>query len=173
MSSNIYKSPFNIGIYLLSTLLLFFGYIFSSDVYAAIAIAIFFIWDYGYLKSKTGFNNRNFNELSKQIVNVRKYLSYFLPFYSVLFGILLAINSENRVRFFSLCYTAGIPTWLLVIPFIIASVSILFVPIQLSEEDGQLPTQSLKALFIFSVFSQQISTYLFVHILLRILAASS
>lgn len=125
----------------------------------------------GYFKSKEAFYKRTCDNLSTQIQNQRTHLSYFLPFYGILFGILFTINREQQVRFLNLCNDASVPIFMLVIPLVLASIPILFVPTQILNKDNEEISGSLKALFVLGSLFQKISIFIFVHTVLRLLSA--
>jgi hypothetical protein len=90
----------------------------------------------------------------------------------VLFAITFTQTPDRQSRFLEICASAGIPLPLLILPFLLASIPLLFFPIRLAG-DGGGPSSSLKALVSLSSLLQKISIFLFVHVVLRILHALS
>ena len=163
--------PYNLICYAIVFTLIVVGTLIKTNATAYLGVLIFLLWDVSYYFSKSGFEGRNVSDLSNQIFAARQYISYFLPFYGVLFGILFTLESESRQSFFTLASSAGISVWILVSPFLLSAIPIMFFPIQTHQDsatDGS-PTSSLKGLFVLNVFCQKVSIFIFVHVLFRIL----
>lgn len=164
-----FEKPYNLVVYALSLVLLVAGLLLETNVTAYIAVAIFLAWDIAYLKSKASMLGRTIDQALQQTQNIREHISYFLAFYGVLFAILFTQTTERQSQFLEVCNQAGIPVSFLVLPFLLASIPILFFPIQLAKGHGSEPSSSLKALVSLSALFQKVSIYLFVHIILRLL----
>ncbi len=156
---------YNLSIYLIVLLLLALGVFLKTNMTIFLAVFIFIVWDIGYFISTSNQHARTV-ELSLQGTQyIREHLSYYLAFYGVLFGILFTQSTQKQEFFFSLLESSGVPIFLLVIPFIIASVTLFFVPIALTNDKNE-PSSSLRLLVVITAFFQKISIYIFVHTLI-------
>lgn len=165
-----FHDAWNLAVYLSAAALLALGAIFETNVTAAVAIAVFLLWDAAFALSPSSFSGRSIEDAQQQIQNTREHISYFLAFYGVLFGVLFTQEPERQQQFLELCRSSGVPLTLLVIPLLLATVPLLFVPIRLSTPNSQEPSSSLKVLLVFSAFMQKSAIFLFIHVVLRILA---
>ena len=133
---------------------------------------LFFVWDTAYLSSKQHFSGRTIQTIFTDIDAARTQISFFLPFYGVLFGILFTLEPVKQRSFAALLADANVSAALLAVPFVLASVGMLFVPIQASVAHGEeRPTRAMSVLFWISSISQKVSILLFLHVALSILLA--
>src|SRR3972149_1066266 len=106
--------------------------------------------------------------------------AYVLSFLLLVLGAILQTNltaipvlltqpAERESHFLEVCRQSGIPIPLLVVPFILALIPILFFPLQLAKRNSDRASGSLKALVSLSAFFQKVSIFLFAHTVLRIL----
>ena len=168
----------NMVLYVVATVLLYIGVWQQTNLTLWVALTLFLAWDVLYSFDEDAFAGRDVTNLLSQVNTARLHMSYFLPFYGVLLGILFTLDAENRQRFYALLGTAGISTDLLMAPLVVASLGILFIPIRLvrraegfSTFDPE-PSRSLKALLGAAAFFQQASIFMFLHVVLRILDAA-
>ena len=164
-----FEKPWNLAAYVLSFLLLVLGAILQTNLTAIAAVALFLAWDVSYLLSKASMQGRTIEGALQQTQNIREHISYFLAFYGVLFAVLFTQPAERQSHFLEVCRQSGIPIPLLVVPFILALIPILFFPIQLAKRNSDRASGSLKALVSLSAFFQKVSIFLFAHTVLRIL----
>jgi len=166
----IFEKPWNLALYALSLALLALGPLLRTNWTAAAAVAAFLAWDAAYFRAGDSMHGRTVDLALQQAQNMREHLSYFLAFYGVLAGVLFTQPAVNQARFLAAADRAGIGTPLLVLPFLLASTAILFVPIQPADVDTGQPSAALKALVTASALLQKTSIFLFVHSALRLLA---
>ena len=160
----------NLAIYLSAGALLALGVLFKTNLTAVVAIAVFMLWDVAFALSPSSFSGRSIEDTQQQVQNTREHISYFLAFYGVLFGVLFTQESERQHQFLELCRSSGVSLPLLVIPLLCATVPLLFVPIRVSPPCSQEPSYSLKVLLVLTAFMQKAAIFLFIHVVLRILA---
>ena len=165
-----FHGGWNLAIYLSAAALLALGVLYGTNITAVVGIAVFLLWDVAFALSPSSFSGRSIEDAQQQIQNTREHISYFLAFYGVLFGVLFTQESERQQQFLELCRGSGVSLTLLVIPLLLATVPLLFVPIRLSAPNGQGPSLSLKVLLVFTAFMQKSAIFLFIHVVLRILA---
>jgi hypothetical protein len=169
VTETMFEKPWNLAAYCLTLLLLILGAFLRTNITAIVAIMIFVGWDASYLLSKVSMRGRTIDMALQQTQNIREHISYFLAFYGVLFAILFTQSFERQSQFLEVCGNAGIPISLLVLPFVLALIPLLFFPIQLAKSNDNAASASLKALVSLSAFFQKVSIFLFAHIILRIL----
>lgn len=164
-----FEKPYNLFLYLLILLLLCGGVWFETNLTVILAIMLFVAWDIGYFLSVSSIKGRTVELALQQIQNIREHISYFLAFYGVLFAILFTQSAEKQAQFLKVCNEIHLGLFIVVLPFVLAIIPILFVPIQLAHNNSEEPSDALKALVVTSALFQKISIFLFVHIVLRIL----
>ena len=164
-----FEKPYNLLLYLLILLLLCGGVWFQTNITVILAIVLFIAWDVGYFLIVTSLKGRTIELALQQIQNIREHISYFLAFYGVLFAILFTQSIEQQTQFLKVCNEINLGIFIVVLPFVLAIIPILFVPIQLARSSSEEPSDALKALVVISALFQKVSIFLFVHIVLRIL----
>ena len=164
-----FEKPYNLALYGVSLVLLVLGIFLETNLTAIIAVAAFVTWDIGYLLSRVSMRGRTIDLALQQTQNIREHTSYFLAFYGVFFAILFTQSSDKQSQFLKICAEAGIPLTVLVLPFLLVSIPILFFPIQLAKGDTDKPSSALKALVSISALFQKIAIFLFMHAILRII----
>ena len=164
-----FEKPYNLLLYLFILLLLCGGVWFETNLTVVIAIVLFIIWDGGYFLMVTSLKGRTIELALQQIQNIREHISYFLAFYGVLFAILFTQSMEKQIQFLKVCNEINLGLFIIALPFVLAIIPILFVPIQLARSSSEEPSDALKALVVISALFQKVSIFLFVHIVLRIL----
>lgn len=164
-----FEKSYNLLVYLLVLLLLCGGVWFETNLTVIVAIVLFIAWDIGYYLIVTSIRGRTIELALQQIQNIREHISYFLAFYGVLFAILFTQSMEKQVQFLKMCSEINLGLFIIAIPFVLAIIPILFVPIQLARGNSEEPSDALKALVVVSALFQKVSIFLFVHIVLRIL----
>jgi hypothetical protein len=165
-----FHSAWNLAIYVSAAALLALGTVLGTNITAFVAVAIFLLWDVTYALSSSSFSGRSVDAALQQVQNAREHISYFLAFYGVLFGVLFTQESVRQREFLELCRASGVSMLLLVIPLLLATVPLLFVPIRVSSPQGNEPSSALKVLLVMSAFMQKSAIFLFVHVVLRILS---
>jgi hypothetical protein len=164
-----FEKPYNLLLYLFILLLLCGGVWFETNLTVVIAIVLFIIWDGGYFLKVTSLKGRTIELALQQIQNIREHISYFLAFYGVLFAILFTQSMEKQIQFLKVSNEINLGLFIIALPFVLAIIPILFVPIQLARSSSEEPSDALKALVVISALFQKVSIFLFVHIVLRIL----
>ncbi len=169
---NVFHRPLNLLVYTGAAVLWVAAVILDTNWTAAVAVVGFLGWDLAFLLSRDAYMGRDPANLVAQAHHAREHVSYFLPFYGVLFGYLFASGPESRQAFVDLLARAGISGTLLLLPILFASTAILFIPIQIST-DANTTTRSAKALFFVTSFCQKCAIFLFVHAALRLFAVTA
>ena len=127
-----FEKPYNLLLYLLILLLLCGGVWFETNLTVILAITLFIVWDIGYFLTVTSIHGRTIESALQQIQNIREHISYFLAFYGVLFAILFTQSIEKQTQFLKVCNEISLGLFIVVLPFVLAIIPILFVPIQLA-----------------------------------------
>ena len=164
-----FVKPYNLLLYLIILILLFCGVWFETNITAVLAVILFIAWDAGYYFTVPSIKGRTIELSLQQVQNIREHISYFLAFYGVLFAILFTQSSDKQAQFLKVCNEIDLGLFIVVLPFVLAIVPILFVPIQLAHKNTDEPSGALKALVAVTALFQKVSIFLFVHIILRIL----
>ena len=168
-----FHGAWNLGVYVSAAVLLVLGALLGTNLTALVAIAIFLAWDVAFALSPSSFTGRSIDAAQQQVQNAREHISYFLAFYGVLFGVLFTQESGRQQEFLALCRASGISLTLLVLPLVLATVPLLFVPIRVSSPRGDEPSSALKVLLVLCGFMQKTAIFLFIHVVLRILSSLS
>lgn len=154
--------------FLTSALLLFLGYHYETEVTVFFAVVLFVVWDALFVLDSQSYTGRDATFTIQQVVQARSYISYFIPFYGIMFGILL--SDAGKLKYFSeiLVKTSISPAFLLM-PFVVAIIVMLLFPLQVSTDpEGKELTSSIKWLFVCNFFGQKLALFLFAHSFLRI-----
>jgi hypothetical protein len=166
-----FHRAWNLSLYFGAALLLAAGALLETNLTALVALLAFLAWDVGFACSAAAFAGRSVEDVQLQVQNAREHLSYFLAFYGVLFGVLFTQSPERQREFLQLCEAAGISPTLLVVPLLLATVPLLFVPIRVTAPHQAGPSPALKALLVLNASLQKSAIFLFVHVVLRVLAS--
>ncbi len=170
-----FERRYNLGLYAVATVLLYAGVALETEVTMWLTVGLFVVWDLLYVKDERSFEGRDVRNLLEQVNVARLHMSYFLPFYGVLLGILFTLDAPQQQLFFNLLASADISMGLLMLPLVVASLGILFIPIRLVRTDSdaarleKTASNALKALLGAAAFFQQASIFIFLHVILRIL----
>ena len=121
-----FEKPWNLAAYGLSLILLVLGILLRTNLTVIVALLLFVVWDVAYLWSQSAMLGRTVEVALQQTQNIREHISYFLAFYGVLFAIILTQSSERQSQFLEVCSGAGVPLYLLALPFLLASILLLF-----------------------------------------------
>lgn len=170
-----YAGIHNVFLYILTAVNLLLGTLIGTNITVIIQLGMFLLWDYGYFRKKQSLKGRSPGTTVEHVGLLTTWVSYFVPFYGILFGLLFVTNPTKQNEFLELCKGAGIPIWLLLVPFVFASLAAIFVPIQIATHRGETEqiSSALKSLFCIKVFFSQTTIFVFVHCMLRLLASLS
>ncbi len=158
--------------FLTSGILLISGTLLNTNLSILAAVIMFLIWDIAFISTAGNFTGRNANFTIQQVVQARSYISYFIPFYGLLVGLLFTAETEKRVFFLELCSKAEIPVLLLFTPFCLASIVILLFPLRVSEDvEGVRLTPAIQTLMISNFFIEKCVVFIFSHCIIRLLVA--
>lgn len=166
---HIFKGKHVLPMYFSVMLLLCIGVVLRTNLTFFVVAIIFLLWDIAFLKSPNALAGRNQENILSEIRAMDTYMSYFIAIYGILFGILLALDESHQQSLFRLISSSGIPLWLLLTPFVLASVTMLFIPIQLVDESTNEISTSLRYLLFFEAYLEKLAIFGFVHIIMRLL----
>lgn len=169
---NLFKGPFILIAYLAGSLSIFSG-AYPSDVVLVSGLAILLIWDVLYIFHPESFTGRTIENTNESVTRARTYISWFIGLYGVVIGIVLS-QGDGTSHLATALERSGTPTWLVALPLLLALVSMLFVPLQLSgksDDAQQRPNAALKLLFFLVVYLQKVILILIGNIGLRVMSA--
>jgi len=169
----VFEKPWNLVVYGASAVLLAAGVYYGTNLTLVAMAAMFFVWDLTFAISQRAYTGRSPAGVLDVVTVGREYLSWYMIFFGLFFGLVLSGKVGERENFIQLSIQAGIPLYLLLLPFVFVAVSGLFVPIQiqssrLSAEGGPTVSPSLKALLFVVTFSQKMALMLMLHSISRI-----
>lgn len=171
-----YSNASNVLFYFLMAVNLTIGTLLKTNIPLVVQLVLFVLWDYGYFHNRQSITGRPPLATVEHVGLVTTWLSYFVPFYGILFGILFVADTARQKEFLLLCQEAGVPVWLLLIPFMFAALTSIFIPVQLAvkkQENDEEVTSALKSLFCTKIFFSQITIFVFTHCILRLVVALS
>lgn len=161
-----------VGIYIVSLALMLFGPRLHSLWPLAAAIIVFAAWDLCWVWCDP--LDRTAKEILESAWRARTYMSYFVAVYGAgLAYFLLRMGSTEQGQVFTIIRNAGVPMWLLVIPFALPTVAMLFIPIQVGRGegqtlDGQAPTRAAIAMFLAVGWMEKVATFSFLYAVIMI-----
>jgi len=136
---------------------------------------LFIIWDIGYFFSKESFTGRDPKSVIDNVTVGRQYMSWYMAFFGIFFGLLLTGDSNNLTGFLKLARKADVNLVTLLSPFMFISLSGLYVPIQIKKGDSANEADniapSLKALLLIVTLSQKFANFLLLHCICRLVLA--
>ena len=141
-------------------------------VYAA--GVLFLMWDLGYFFSSDAFTGRDAKGVLDIITVGRQYMSWYMAFFGIFFGLLLTGDADKLKAFLELAAKAQISPVVLLSPFLFVALSGLFIPIQIkatSDASDNSPSSALRALFLVVTLSQKSATFLLAHCIGRLVLA--
>lgn len=151
--------PLNLVLYISAAFFSGWEIISGGKIPLLAGIATFFAYDMIYVLAPGSFRGRSVENILSQANMARQHISYFLPFYGVMFGILFASDPQQRGNFAALVQKAGLPTWELLLPFIASCVVMLFIPVKVARSNDERPTTALKSLLFVTAFGQNIAIF--------------
>ena len=165
-------------LFLLSAAVLASALFVRNDTPLWLLLGVYLLWDVSFVASPSSWTGRSPEYANNGVTLARTYMSWYLAFFGVLLGFFFAQPAEVRMAFVGLTDTAQVSLYVLVLPFVLSSIAMLFIPIQLWSEDPPAAanaatssiTVSLKWLFLVNVFCQKASLVVFAYASLRILA---
>ena len=171
-----FHRPVNIYVAVLALVTICLGAITESNWPLYLQLAVFCIYTVLFSLSKTFLHDRTIETTVNHIGLASQYISYFLPFYGVFVAMLLAIDEKEKMVALSIIADANLNPALVMLPFVVASVSLLFFPIQLSHpttspdktSNGMTPSSALRGIFLQRALSTQVSIYTFCYCVVRI-----
>jgi uncharacterized protein len=158
--------------YFLSLVLMVLGPFSHSFWPLAAAILVFIVWDLGWVWCKP--RDRTAKEILESALRARTYMSYFLAVYGAgLAYFLLRMGSADQGQVFAIIHKAGVPIWLLIVPFALLTVAMLFIPIQVGcgsgrTLDDQAPTTATLAMFLVVGWIEKVATFSFLYAVIMI-----
>ena len=161
---NIFCGPYNIGIYATAFLAVVFGAWYGSITIPLLQCVIFFAWDVAFLAWSSEDSNTAMNRSNA----IGTLLSYFLPFYGLLFGLFFVLEADKRKGFLTLCSRADLPLWFLLGPFVISAVTLLFVPVAVVDPRTKKVSSAFKCMIFIVGYAQKCAITLFAYSILRI-----
>lgn len=167
-----FGTPAVVLLYVIAAAVLFIGTAIADVRPLLVMLVIFFSWDL--LWACKGSQARTAQETLNSSTRARTYMSYFLTAYGA--GIaffLFRFSQDQQDVFFELVERAGLWAWLLIVPFGLFGIALLFIPIKLGEGSGDLenlePSSASRWVLGFTAFVQKIGTYIFLYSIIAIL----
>ena len=169
-----YKGPYNSILYLLALALLIVGAHWKVDFTVYLMAALFLVWDLGFILRKESFVELRTERILSHCRDAETLMSYFIGFYAVVFAVVF-----EKTEFLNAYNQANIPSWLVGAPLVLASIPMLFIPVQLGKAGAAAApgvagtadeiTRSVKALLLVNIYFEKLVVFTFVHDVLRIL----
>lgn len=157
----------NLAIYLLVALLIFIDYRYGFSLTLYLSIPIVCLWDAVFVSSKSTFEGRDPAFILDQVIHSRTLISIFIPIYGVVIPIFLLTESGKAATFLTILQSSGISVFLVAIPLVLASLSLMLVPIHVKCNVSQETSNALKSLLFVCMASQKISLIIFLFILIK------
>ncbi|MFZ3201378.1 MAG: nuclear transport factor 2 family protein [Candidatus Acidiferrales bacterium] len=138
----------------------------------AVAVIIFTAWDLCWVWCDP--LDRTAKEILESSARARTYMSYFVAVYGAgLAYFLLRMGSTEQGQVFTIIRNAGVPMWLLIIPFALPTVAMLFIPIQVGlgkgrTLDDQTPTKAALTMFLAVGWMEKVATFSFLYAVIMI-----
>jgi ketosteroid isomerase-like protein len=135
-------------------------------------IMLFTVWDLGWIACKPV--DRTAQEIMESSARARTYMSYFVAVYGAgLAYFLLRMGSQEQAQVFTIVRGAGVPVLLLVSPFALPTVAMLFFLIQLGVGNGtnlgqKAPTKANLVVLMVAAWIEKVATFSFVYVVTRI-----
>ena len=131
------------------------------------AVAIFTVWDLLWILCSPP--DRNAQEILEASARARTYTSYFVAVYGAALGyFLLRMGSNEQAEVFAIVKNAGVPLWLLLAPFVLPAIAMLFFLIRVGRGDGtnlagkNATAANIAHLFI-NAWTEKVATFGFVY----------
>lgn len=168
--TKLYELPWNLAMYLLAVIALII--VIMADTYIPVAFMaiIFIMWNVGYVINSTALSGRDPRRIDELVTTAHTYMSWYMLFFGVFFGLLLTGDAEHRRAFIDLCEAANVPLVMLLAPLVLMSISIKFIPIKIGEN---IHSPALRALFVVTISCQQIAIFLLLNNLMRLTISSA
>lgn len=160
--------PYNIGIYATAFIAVVFGAWYGSIIILLLQCGIFLVWDVAFVIWGGILHTEDPDTAITRRGVIGTFLSYFLPFYSVLFGLLFVLEADKQKNFLDLCSRAHLPLSVLLGPFVISAVTLLFVPVAVVDPETKKVSSAFKSVIFIAGYAQKCAIILFAYSILRI-----
>ncbi len=164
----IYYLPYNVVVYATAAVALVIGACTGSLLPLFIQCFMFFLWDMSFVLGAWPLDEEPVNVAVTRSITIRTLTSYFFPLYGILFGLLFVIEHAKQTAFLNLCSRAGVPMPLLLMPFALSSVNLLFIPVAVSRKGKDHVSPAFRGMLFVVTLCQQCSVIVFAHCVLRI-----
>ena len=166
-----------IAAYVVASLLLALGFVTGAIWPLGVAIVGFALWDLLWVTSDAP--DRTAQEAIDSATRARTYMSYFVAVYGAALAFFLLRLGESQQRdLILLARNAGVPLPLILLPFVLQAISMLFLPIRLGEATlkgatgvglaTKTSTASNLAVLVLTVWVEKVSTFCFVYVVVLI-----
>lgn len=158
--------------YSFTFILMLFGPLLHSLWPLWLGVALFTVWDLGWIACQPV--DRTAQEIMESSARARTYMSYFVAVYGAgLAYFLLRMGSQEQAQVFTIMRGAGVPILLLVSPFALPTVAMLFFLIQLGTGSGttlaqKAPTPANLTVLMVAAWIEKVATFSFVYVVTRI-----
>ncbi len=173
--TRIYTDAWVLGAYVLTTTFLILGIVNGGHIWLFAALALFTIWDAGWLVVEETARDRSAKDMLESSTRARTYMSYFMTVYgAVLAFVLFQSTPAQRRAFFELSTAANIHPVLFGIPFALTGLSLFFFLIALGSGEGtnlegRPPSVANISIVVWAAWAQKVATFTFMYAVLRLL----
>lgn len=164
-----FTKPYILVAYLVCAITFLGAFFTNSHIFLYIATVVYIVWDLVFVCSSSSFEEREPQTILDQINTAKTLISYFIPFYGVLLGILLTAEEDKRLMFVKLMHLAGVNQFLLIAPFLISSLSLLLIPIYKKDRDRNVASPALRIVFFITFLSQKLTILIFAYCIIRLI----
>lgn len=160
--------PYNLVVYLTALATVTIGAWSGTIILLLVQVITFFAWDVTFVISRSPMDTETAAIAMTRRTAIGTLLYYWLPVYGILIALLFVVEPDRQIAFLCLCSRAGVPMWLLMAPFVLSSISLLFVPVAVVHPETKLVSPAFKWMVFLVGFSQQCALVVFAHSVLRI-----
>jgi hypothetical protein len=168
-----FEKPWNVVLYIIAAMCLYADFIQNTHLTIYLCLPAFFAWDLAFILHPGAWRWSEPKFMLERTMMTMSQVAWFIPIYAAVVGALVTLlPGSGGMTFKSVLKAADLSYTMVALPLIIASVSLLMVPIhsarfseKKSESDTPVGTCSaaLRAMLFFVMFGQKATVVLFVH----------
>lgn len=148
---------------------------FSLDYLVLIPVVMYFVWDLLFFLNIHNTHDRGSSEYIQQLRASRTTMAGFITIYAALIAAIFALGDESPIL--DNIISIDLHPYLIIAPFIIASITSLYLPVVWTVSDTNVSdhkihplkvSSAMRALVATSMFGEKVVVYIFAYTLLRI-----
>ncbi len=163
-----FQQPYNLLVYSAALVVLLLGVWCGTTIPLFFQCTLFLVWDLLFAISRNPKDSEDRDTAITRSTTIGTLLSYFFPFYTILFALIFVTEKAKQTAFLELCIQANVPMWLLLTPFVLSSINLIFVPVAVTNAENKQVSPAFKGMLFVLTLGQQCTVLIFAHCLLRI-----